>query len=596
MASVANGAPRHCDLILDNPWRLLTLSAATLPAITAGLRPELFGEGARSLSRTLMVAVLTVLVIVGFGFRTNGLSTEGLSEDELNKLSAVSDYRAHGVTAANGEHPLLMKAMLTISVIGAEKWNATSLVATHPELNLPVETSLRLPNALFGALTAVLIFLVAAELFGLEAALIAAALWAFDPLAIGFNRIAKEDTFLVFFFLLANVFWLRGQRVAESQPQRRPEPFYWATAAAFGAMLASKYLPLMIAISVAYNYTFQRIPTTRWQIGKIRFIKFFLVMGAVFLVCNPSILLPGSWRAIFNFTSSRMIGHDSYEFMGRLYPHRYTDWLRGEPWYFYLVLMGVKLPVLTLLGSLSGFILLFRKRIGDGRYFLIFWLFFWGITFMFAGGKFTRYFTAVLPAIIMAAALGVQWAAGWLGRICARVFNSPGPGIYARAALVSLVIVSALWSSATAMPHYRLYMNLLGGPAHAGQYFPQDEFYDAYMQDALTELAKRARPGARVAGELPTVAAYYAERAGRADLVCIELSDAAELGKLTPGDFVIDGRGRTYFSNQAMLLRLRQASRPAFSLAVGTTPAADVYLLDQKSLAALRGDTVSGSR
>ncbi len=567
------------------------MSAAALPAITAGLRPELFGDaGAHSLSRTLLVAVLSALVIVGFGFRVNGLSTEGLSEDELNKLNAVSDYRAHGLTAANGEHPLLMKAMLTVSVIGAEKWNATSLVATHPELNLPIETSLRLPNALFGALTVVLIFLVASELFGLEAALIAAALWAFDPLAIGFNRIAKEDSLLVFFFLLANVFWLHGQRVAEGQPGRRPEPFYWATAAALGAMLASKYLPQMIAISVAYNYTFQGIPATRWQIGKKRFLKFFLVMGAVFLVCNPSILLPGSWRAISNFASDRMIGHDSYEFMGRLYPHRYTDWLRGEPWYFYFVLMGVKLPVLTLLGSLCGFILLFRKKIGDGRYFLIFWLFFWGITFMFGGGKFTRYFTAVLPAVVMAAALGVQLAAGWFGRICARVFDNPGAGIYVRAALASLVIVSALWSAASAMPHYRLYMNVLGGSARAGQYFPQDEFYDAYMQDALSEIAKRASPGARVASELPTVAAYYAQRVNRADLVCVELSDPAELGKLAPRDFLIDGRGRTYFSNQAMLLRLRQASRPAFSISVGTTRAADVYVLDQKSLAALRGE------
>ncbi len=566
------------------------MSAAALPAITAGLRPELFGEaGARSLSRTVLVAVLSVLVIVGFGFRVNGLSTEGLSEDELNKLNAVSDYRAHGLTAANGEHPLLMKAMLTVSVIGAEKWNATALVAAHPELNLPIETSLRLPNALFGAMTVVLLFLVASELFGLEAGLIAAALWAFDPLAIGFNRIAKEDTLLIFFFLLANVFWLRGQRVAEGQPQRRPEPFYWATAAAFGAMLASKYLAQMIAISVAYNYAFQRIPTTRWQIGKIRFIKFFLVMGAVFLICNPTILLPGSWRAILNFTSYRMVGHDSYEFMGRLYPHKFTDWLKGEPWYFYLVLMAVKLPVLTLLGSLAGFILLFRKKIGDGRYFLIFWLFFWGITFTFAGGKFTRYFTAVLPAVIMAAALGVQWVAGWLGRIFARVFDSPGAGIYARAALASLVIVSALWSSASAMPHYRLYMNLLGGSARAGQYFPQDEFYDAYMQDALSEIAKRGSPGARVASELPTVAAYYAQRDRRADLVCVELSDTAELAKLAPGDFLIDGRGRTYFSNQAMLWRLRQASRPAFSIAVGTTPAADVYVLDQNSVGALRG-------
>src|SRR5258707_11361899 len=82
------------------------------------------------------------------------------------------------------------------------------------------------------------------------------------------------------------------------------------------------------------------------------------------------------------------------------------------------------------------------------------------------------------------------------------------------------------------MPHYALYMNLLGGSAHAGQYFPQDEFSEAYMQDALSGIAKRASPGRRVASEVPTVAAYYAQRVNRADLVCVELSDSAELGKL----------------------------------------------------------------
>jgi len=106
----------------------------------------------------------------------------------------------------------------------------------------------------------------------------------------------------------------------------------------------------------------------------------------------------------------------------------------------------------------------------------------------------------------------------------------------------------------------------------------------------MSDIAKHASLGARVASELPTVAAYYAQRVSRPDLACVELSDTAELEKLAPGDFVIDGRGRTYVSNQAMLFRLRQASRPAFSIAVGTTPAADVYLLDQKSLSALRGD------
>jgi len=38
-----------------------------------------------------------------------------------------------------------------------------------------------------------------------------------------------------------------------------------------------------------------------------------------------------------------------------------------------------------------------------------------------------------------------------------------------------------------------------------------------------------------------------------------------------------------------MLMHLRQASRPAFTVAVGTTPAANVYVLDQIGLDALRG-------
>lgn len=567
------------------------MSAPALPAVTAGLRPDLFADvGARSLSQTLLIVTLSLLVIAGFGFRVNGLSSEGLSEDELNKLNAVTEYRANGLTSANGEHPLLMKALLTVSVISAEKWNATSLVGAHPELNIPVESSLRIPGALFGALAAVLVFLVASELFGTEVGLIAAALWAFDPLAIGFNRIAKEDTFLVFFFLLANVFWLRGQRVAESQPHRRPERFYWATAACFGAMLASKYLPQMLVVSVAYYWAFQAIPATRWQLGKKKFLTFFAVMGLVFLVCNPTILLPGTWRAILNFTRYRMIGHDSYEFMGRLYPHRMTDWLRGQPWYFYLVLLGVKTPIVTVLSFVGGLILLFRRKTGDGRYFILFWLFCWSLTFTFAGGKFTRYTTEVLPAVMITAAIGVQFAARKLGRLCTRVIDNGNVKVYARAALASLVIISAFWSAAIAGPHYRLYVNAVGGgPARAGFYFPQDEFYDAYMHEAMSEIARRARPGALVVSELPTVAAYYAQRANRADLVCLEMIDPNAIQQLSAGDFVIDARGRTYFSNQAMLSRLRKASQPLLNVRVGTTPAANIYVLDQSSLAALRG-------
>ena len=574
------------------------MSSPVIPFVTAGLRPDLFGAArSYSLPRVLLVTALSALILVGFTLRANGLSGEGLSEDELNKLDAVNEYRAHGLTSANGEHPLLMKALLTISVVTADAWNRTAFVSSRPDLNVPVETSLRLPGALFGAFTAMLIFLVATELFGWEIGLLSAALWTFDPLAIAYNRIAKEDTFLIFFFLLANFFWLRGQRVAESEPNKNPERYYWLTAVAFGAMLASKYVPLMIVIPVSYNYAFQKIPVTRWVIGKKRFIKFFLVMGVAFLIFNPTILLPDTWRAMLKFSTNRMMGHDSYEFFGRLYPHKFTDWLRGEPWYFYLALIATKMPLLPLAGFLGGFALLFRRKTGDGRYFLLLWFAIWALAFMPVGGKFTRYILSILPAVIIAAALGIQFVARRFARLCAQLLNNESIKGYAAAMLSLTVVLFSSWSAARAAPHYRFYVNALAKRAFmGGQMFPQDEFYDAYMQQAMIQISGRARSHARVAGEIPTLATYYANRAGRGDLISVELSDPDELAKLQPGDFVIDARGRTYFSNQQLLTRIRQNAQTAFTFSVGQFPAGGVYVLDEKSLAALRGSTVSEAR
>ena len=116
------------------------------------------------------------------------------------------------------------------------------------------------------------------------------------------------------------------------------------------------------------------------------------------------------------FAGQKLIGHDAYEFMGKLYTHRMTDWLRGIPWYFYHVFVAVKLPVLTVVGFVIGLPLLFRRKLGDGRYFIMLWLFLWMMTFSFAGGKFTRYFTLALPAVLITAAIGVQFASCWIAR------------------------------------------------------------------------------------------------------------------------------------------------------------------------------------
>jgi hypothetical protein len=561
------------------------LSAQAEAIVTAGLRPDLFaGRGLLANSRTLVFTALVILIVAGFGFRVTGLSAEALSEDELNKLNAVADYRANGLTGANGEHPMLMKALQTASIIVAEKWNNTAFVAARPGARIAPETALRLPGAIAGALSTLLIFLIASELFGVEVALISAALWAFDPTGISFNRVAKEDTFLVFFFLLANVFWLRGQRVAESTDQN-PDKYYWATAASYGAMVASKYLPHFMAISVCYYWIFQQLPETRWRMGKIRFLKFFAIMGIVFLVLSPTVLLPETWRQMGLFAGGNRVVHDGYEFMGQLYTQRVSDWLRGIPVYFYFVFTAVKLPLLTVLGFLIGLPLLFRRKLGDGRYFILFWFMLWVVAFCFPGGKFTRYYTTVLPAVLITSALGIQFAGRWVGNLIAG--RAEELKHYVPACLAVIVIAGSVINSVQAAPHFRLFTNSVGGGnAWAGYYFPHDEFYDASLRDVMSEIARRARPGARIASETPSLASYYAERANRTDLVSVSLSDPEAVKQLGTGDFVIIARGRRYFSNDAIISSLREHA-PTAEFKLGDTPSAKIYELDQRSVAAV---------
>jgi hypothetical protein len=563
------------------------LAASVDAIVTAGLRPDLFPHrDVLSLNRRALLIVLAVLVLIGFGLRVPSLSAEGLSEDELNKLQAVADYREHGLTSANGEHPFLMKGLEIGTLVAADKWNSVSWLGGRRQIS--PEAALRLPGTVFGALTAILIYLLASELFGVEIGLIAAALWTFDPSAIGFSRIAKEDTFLLFFFLLANYFWLRGQRAAESVPSRSPERFYWASAAAFGAMMASKYLPQLLAVSACYYFVFQGMSQTRWRLGKVRLLKFYALMGVVFVILNPPILFPATLHQMRMFAGQKLVGHDGYEFMGKLYSHKLTDWLQGIPWYFYHVFLLVKLPVLTVVGFLVGLPLLIRRKTGDGRYFLIVWMFLWMMTFSIGGGKFTRYFTTVLPAVVITAALGIQFAGRHLGQLLSRTLNAQWPQRYLTAALALLVVAGALSASLYAAPHFRLYTNALGGGmSKAGYYFPHDEFYDASIQNVMSEISLRAAPGAKVASETPGLAEYYAQRAGRQDLVFVHLSDPNALPQLRVGDFVVAARGRRYFSNEAVVAALQQSGPATFSVSLGAVPSADVYQLDQASLAAV---------
>ena len=512
--------------------------------------------------------MLALILVTGFALRTYELGRESFGEDEYNKLQTVEDYRANGLTGRNGEHPFLMKGLQTASVAASERWNATA----GPGARISQEAALRFPTALFGTFTSLLLFLLVSQLFGTWPGVLTAALWAVDPSAIGFDRLAKEDSFLLFFFLLANVFWIRSQTRAECGEQGWVKYAYMA-AFFFGAMVASKYLPHLLAISLGYNVALA-FPGHRWQLGPKRWPVFFVVMGIGFLVCNPTILLPQTWHEMFKFGTENRIGHDSYEFLGTLYENRMTAWLVGVPWYFYYVFILVKTPVVTLAMFLAGIPLMFRRRLGDGRYFMALWAFMWFLPFTFLGGKFTRYFAVAEPLVLIIAAMWLVGASGWV----ISKFGHTNGRIVA-ALLVFATLGGSLWKSVSAAPYFRLQVNTLAG-SKEGTIFPHDEFYDTSTEEITRLIASDAKSNAAVANETPALFEYYLRRAGRSDISSVSLSDAQAVRWLKAGDFVVAAKGRRYKSNSAYLNTLSEVSPTAITH-VGEIESAKIYKLNE---------------
>lgn len=558
------------------------MSEITLPPTTAGIDPEKFSDDVFfSSNRKVRILFLVLFLLIGFGLRAGNLGAESLSEDELNKLQTVAEYRTNGLSGRNGEHPFLMKGLQTLSIIAFENWNSLD----DARLKVSEEAALRFPTALFGSLTILVLFLLVSELFGSTIGLVAAGLYAVDPAAVGFDRIAKEDSFLLFFFLLGNYFWLRSQSRAD-----RDEPnwiwFCWLAAVAFGAMFASKYLPHILAIGLGY-YTVLGFPTRKWRLGRVRWLIFLAIIGVSFVAFSPTILIPETWREMLTFSTEKRIGHNGYEFMGELYRNQMTLWLNGVPWTFYYVFIAVKTPLITLLFFLIGLSMMLKRRLGDGRYFLFFWALMWFMPFSVLGGKFTRYFTQAEPLVLIAAAVGFWFFIRWIAD------RSGSLSVFAKAAFQTfffLALTSAsLFACLSVAPHFRLHTNALGGgTARAGCYFPHDEFYDTSTREIAASIAAAARPQARVANETPYLFTHYAEKAGREDLISVSLSDKGKVVELGEGDLIVVAKGRRYFSNDAYLQYLENSGVPFVEIKIGEITSARIYKLDGLSVQRIR--------
>ncbi len=515
------------------------------------------------------VAVIGLMIVMGLGLRAAGLGRIGFAEDEINKLEAVRAYD-RGDFAANAEHPMLMKALIDVSMRGARAWNSMSGQAISDE------AALRFPNVLFGALTAIPLFLLTAALFDRPTGFWAAAFWSFGVNAITYNRVGKEDTLMVFFMLFAFYLFIRAKQI-NAPNQKMVNRLRNLSAVSFGLMMASKYFPHYLGLNMLYHHFFRvREPSADEPAWKTP-LSFFLIIGAALVLADPVMLLPNVWNYLDAYSGEKLLTHTGYLMGNQLYKNRMSNSpLGGLPVHFYLLFLAIKVPIAVTSTFLVGLFVSLRRWRHPGHAFVLFMLLFWIVPYSLVGAKWLRYTLSLMPFVYMGAAIGtmtlIRWSAAWLEQLKA------GPAL-SRAATAILVLILVVWPAWTAYavaPHYALYTNALGA-GYATYFFPHDEFYDDGLDEAIRSVCERAPRSATIVTETPGVVRYYTEKLGRTDLQSRVLSDPKFTVTEQGSAYVILQRGRTYFENQNKMKEVRDRFTLVYAGCIQGHTAAEVY-------------------
>lgn len=517
---------------------------------------------------------LALMFVFGLGLRLSGIDRIGFAEDEINKLDAVRAYE-QGDIRPNAEHPMVMKSLMFVSMQAAHVWNAASNRVVVND-----ETALRLPNILFGALTALPLFLLTAAFFDRRTALLAAAFWTFGVNAITYNRIAKEDTLLVFFMLFAFYFYLRAKQTSGYDARRKHWYFSWS-GVAFGLMLASKYFPHYFGLNALYHYLYrvrERAPgEPQWKTP----VRFYLLMLIVFLLVNPAVLLPQTWAYLQAYTSGQLLTHSGYLMGEHLYKNDMASTpFRGTPVYFYLLFLAIKVPLPVLAAFIIGLVACVRRWRDPGCGFLLLMFVLWIVPYSLTGAKWLRYTLSLMPFVYMIAAVGLMSVIAWGAAFLASKGVNRPPQTLSAVALLLIFIAWPAWTARTSAPHYAAYVNALGGAHAAGYYFPHDEFYDDGLREAIRYVCEVAPRGALIVSETPGVVRYYTQKYGRTDLQSRVLSDPDfKITDAPPETYVVLQRGRTYFENRDEMEHVRAAFQNVFNVCVEGRAAAEIYAL-----------------
>jgi len=245
--------------------------------------------------------------------------------------------------------------------------------------------SARLPSALFGLLTIVLVYLLAKKLFNKTTAFISSLALMTTVHFLYYSRASMLDVTTTFFITLALVLYWKAK---ESEKY-----LYWVLSGLFiGVAVMVKgvvgFLPfLVVAVYEIVLYIF-----FKQRFSKKLFLSYFLTFFSALIIAGP-----------WHFAMYKMFGK---EFIDKYVLYHVWDRAttviedKGNPFYWYLIVMKVSMRIwfVALLGALPYF--LFKSYKKDKKHvFLLVWAVVIFLFFSIAKSKLVWYIIPIYPVV-----------------------------------------------------------------------------------------------------------------------------------------------------------------------------------------------------
>jgi hypothetical protein len=462
----------------------------------------------------------------------------------------------------------MLKVLAWGSLTAGERWNRLASLHSWPTMN--PEGWLRFPNVLLGTATAAILFLFCRRMMGLVGAFAAGFFWAVSPLAVALNRLAKEETPLAFFTLVACYFYCRAEQADSDKSARR---WYDLSAIGFGLSFASQYILHLLGLNALAWLLAGRMGLTR-NPSRFSYRRFFLVVFLVFILVNPVVLSPSNFIAILHWLHHDGVAHSGYNFDGTLYLNFPSRLLAGVPWTFYFWLLLTKTPIPILVAVIAGSIILLQERRTLAFCFFLALGVLQLAGLSVSGAKWVRYSLPMLPFVFLAGGYAVQvtWE-----RMREKKISLAFAGLAAAILFALPLLELHTWS-----PYYSFYLNSIGGgQKNIARYFGQDEVSEFDTREVAQQVCSTAPADAKLATARPMSMAYYVENCNRNDIEIVPLYDRHYVPR--QGDLIILEPSRRFFETQRFFDALGKSEMSRREVRVGPVLASTIYLFDSST-------------